>query len=160
MEARIPTDTAAFLKMDIDWFYPVSLQRIGGNPPTKGWFSHLLHLTAEKTFHSKSQYFFAVTGRSHIRISNFVFTFCPNPNNLEIQKKDTKSGKPWTDIVLQNLQRKSGTVEALSDWSIATLSTSRFTLFEFWVPSLTIMHELTHSIAMGGPDKAINARGM
>ena len=122
-------------------------------------------------FHSKTQYFFAITGRSHISKSNFVFTFCPNPKNLEIQEDTTGSGKPWTDIVLQNLQRESGTVHgALSDWSVATLSTyipnptekpnKRFTLFDFWVPSMTVMHELTHSIAMGGPDKAINARGM
>jgi hypothetical protein len=74
----------------------------------------------------------------------------------EVQQRLAGSDKSWADIVMQtvlsdtaNNPEKGLFVNAVRDWSLETLTRERFSLFNIDPTTITVMHELTHSIAMG-----------
>ena len=84
-----------------------------------------------------------------------AFTFSiPDDAGRQWQKVVTGSDKPWSDIVLlkvlSNTRVGQGRVkDVVKDWSIDFLAEQRFTLLNFQTATETVMHELTHTIAMG-----------
>ena len=88
---------------------------------------------------------------------NDAITFSPvDPTFGEFQERLTGSAKQWTDIVLLQVfsdalkdPERRGVMDAVQDWSLEALTKKGFSLFIFGPATITIMHELTHSIAMG-----------
>jgi hypothetical protein len=86
-----------------------------------------------------------------------AFTLCPvDPAFRKFQESLTGSTKQWNDIVLEGVlsdaskgPERAGVMDAVQDWSLGTLTKKGFSLFIFEPATITIMHELTHSIAMG-----------
>ena len=86
-----------------------------------------------------------------------AFTLCPAyPAFRKFQESLTGSAKQWNDIVLLRVlsdalkyPERRGVMNAVQDWSLETLTKKGFSLFIFEPATITIMHELTHSIAMG-----------
>ena len=75
---------------------------------------------------------------------------------MESQQLVAGSNKLWDDIVMQrvlsetaNNPEKSRFKDAVRDWSLETLTAQRFSLFNIDPATITVMHELTHSIAIG-----------
>ena len=75
---------------------------------------------------------------------------------MEAQQLVAGSNKLWADIVMQgvlsdtaNNPEKGRFKDAVRDWSLETLTTDRFSLFNIDPATMTVMHELTHSIAIG-----------
>jgi hypothetical protein len=75
---------------------------------------------------------------------------------LAEQKRLTGSGTEWNDIVLQKVLSDTATgktkglvKDVVNDWSIDSLTEQDFSLLNFNAATMTIMHELTHSTAMG-----------
>lgn len=91
----------------------------------------------------------------------FATTFYPS---TEFQKQLTGSDKIWNDITMRkvlpitaNDPTKGLVKDALPNWSPENLNngySKPFSLLNFHPATITVMHELTHSIAMG-PDNAI-----
>ena len=139
------TDPSLKAGKNLQLVHPVSLGRISGSAvPNSVWFFENQFLMPLK------KYIKPPHGQA-----NLAFTFCPSTVSLKWQKQLTGSGKPWCDIVLQGvlsnpLGRTKGRVkDAVRDWSVATLTRKHFSLFDIEPATITIMHELTHSIAMG-----------
>ncbi|KAN0070385.1 hypothetical protein V8E54_011254 [Elaphomyces granulatus] len=85
-----------------------------------------------------------------------AFTFSLSTRMTEVQQRLAGSDKSWADIVMQtvlsdtaNNPEKGLFVDAVRDWSLETLTRERFSLFNIDPTTITVMHELTHSIAMG-----------
>ena len=93
----------------------------------------------------------------------FATTLYPSPQFFEFQKLMTGSDKIWNDITMRevlpitaNDPTKGLVKDALPNWSPETLNdySKPFSLLNFHPATITVMHELTHSMAMG-PDNAI-----
>ena len=85
---------------------------------------------------------------------SYAVSFTPDDEDRQLQKELTGSDKPWNDIILLGLLSSTrvgqGRVkDVVKDWSIKSLAEQKFTLFNFEPATITIMHELTHSMAMG-----------
>jgi hypothetical protein len=89
-------------------------------------------------------------------------TFCSDTESLLWQQDVIGSDIAWNDILLQKVLvgTTDGWIKGLvkdvvNDWSIGSLTEQRFNLLNVdHTATLTVMHELTHSTAMG-PGKEI-----
>jgi hypothetical protein len=87
---------------------------------------------------------------------SLAFTFYVSTITMEMQQQVAGSNKLWDDIVMQgvlsdtaNNPEKGLFKKAVRDWSLETLTKKRFSLFNIDPATITVMHELTHSIAIG-----------
>ena len=83
-----------------------------------------------------------------------ALTFSLSAKVREWQEEATGSDKLWSDIMLLDVLSKTrkgqGRVkDVVKDWSIKSLVEQQFTLLNFRAATMAVMHELTHSIAMG-----------
>ena len=132
-----------FPNEETEWWYPVELNRIPG------------------TVKGKSQYIienkwliFPTTARPPNRNQPRATTMLVNAKGRELQKEITGSDKPWSDIVLlgvlsDTIKDQGRVKDVVKDWSINSLVERKFTLFNLHTATMAVMHELTHSIAMG-----------
>lgn len=94
---------------------------------------------------------------------NLASTFSAPAEYFQWQERIAGSDKMWNDIILKNVlsitknDRTKGRVkDALPDWSLATLNSGSFFIFDFHPATITIMHELTHSAMAMGPGNEIS----
>ena len=132
-----------FPKEKTEWWYPVELNRIPGTVKRN---SH--YIIENKWF------ILPATARPPNRNQPHATTMLVNAKGREAQKAITGSDKPWTDIVLlrvlsDTIKDQGRVKDMVKDWSIHSLIEQRFTLFNLHTATITVMHELTHSIAMG-----------
>ena len=83
-----------------------------------------------------------------------ALTFSPSAELLKWQEVITGSDKLWSDIMLLDVLSKTrkgqGRVkDMVKDWTIESLVEQQFTLLNFRPATIAVMHELTHSMAMG-----------
>ncbi|OXV12204.1 hypothetical protein Egran_00035 [Elaphomyces granulatus] len=145
LERNFPTDTdptgSQKSKMT---FYPVDLTRISGR----------IQNAADSVWFLDDQLLIRV---SDIRSSpSLAITFSFPIGTIEIQQRLTGSNKLWADIIMQGVlsdtagnPKKGLFKDAVRDWSLETLTRERFSLFNIDPATITVMHELTHSIAIG-----------
>jgi hypothetical protein len=83
-------------------------------------------------------------------------TVCSNTKFLLWQQQVTGSDIAWNDIILIGVLldtadgRLKGLVkDVVNDWSIDSLTEQGFNLVNVEAATITVMHELTHSTAMG-----------
>jgi hypothetical protein len=141
LERNFPSDTDPTGSKGL--LYPISLTRISGIQTaaySDEWFLNGQFLFPTKDIKSSP---------------TLAFTFYFSTITMEIQQQATGSNKLWDDIVLQrvlsdaNDPEKDRFKDAVPDWSLETLTRQRFSLFNIEPATITVMHELTHSIAMG-----------
>ncbi|OXV12203.1 hypothetical protein Egran_00036 [Elaphomyces granulatus] len=87
---------------------------------------------------------------------SLAFTFYFSTKTIEIQQQLAGSNKLWADIIMKRVlsdtagnPEKGRFKDAVRDWSLETLTRKRFSLFNIDPATITVMHELTHSIAIG-----------
>ncbi len=136
-----------------EFVHPVLLSRIKGTRPTSG--GNTVWFVGEAT---NSQYIIPIGGQPGT--TSLAFTYQPSTRSLGYQKTDTGSDHLWCDITLNTIMKEVATVkgtfqDAVPNWGIDALNTAKFSLLTQDPASITIMHELTHSIAMG-PGKDIS----
>ena len=125
-------------------FHPVQLSRISGTD------------LENSRYIIDNQFIYPVEVVGSKRNPLLAFTFCPSIELRAWQKELTGSDKAWSDIVLQKVLsdtasgRTKGLVkDVVNEWTIASLTQQRFSLLNLDVATLTVMHELIHSTAMG-----------
>jgi hypothetical protein len=140
---RDPTMRIPFPDEEFEFWYPVELNRISGTDKEK---SHYI---------IKNKWFiFAKKNKTPNRNRPLAKTFSVDAEGREWQKIFTGSDNPWSDImlldVLSDTRNDQGRVkDVVKDWSINSLVERKFTLFNLHTATMAVMHELTHSIAMG-----------
>lgn len=143
-----PTDAdPAGSKASNEFVHPVLLSRIKGTKPTDGRKSTVWFVGDA----SNTQYLFPINGSPS---TSLAYTYQPSTRALGWQKTDTGSDHLWSDIVLNTIKTKVATVKgtfkvAVPNWGVDALNSAKFSLLMQDPASITIMHELTHSIAMG-----------
>ena len=128
-------------------FYPVQLSRIHVSAGTA-----LQHRPDQK-FIMDNELLYPIapsTGEA------LAVTLCSSTEVLLWQQQVTGSDIAWNDIILLGVLldtadgRMKGLVkDVVNDWSIDSLTEQGFNLFNVKAATLTVMHELTHSTAMG-----------
>jgi hypothetical protein len=139
---RDPTMRIPYIDGKIAFWHPVELSRISGTVKenSAGYIIGNKWFISEKAKPDQNR--------------PLAKTFSPDADGLEWQKFYTGSDKPWSDIMLLEVlsitENGQGRVkDVMKDWSISALTEEKFTLLNFDAATITVMHELTHTIAMG-----------
>jgi hypothetical protein len=123
------------------WWYPVELNRISAT-------------VIKKSPYIIENKWFITPVKENTTPHRYASSFYNTAADREVQKMLTGSDKPWSDIILLNVlsitKVGQGRVkDVVKDWSIKSLAEQKFTLLNFEPATITVMHELIHSIAMG-----------